>query len=151
MIEVAYETDVAASAEKIFDAIVDLRGYDRWLTESSAFRGTTEISPGPLAVGTTYAEPAPTGTRNGTVTELEPPTRVTFHQPMTMKPRVLGVMDITLRYTLTPSEASTRVRRASTFTLPWQLKLGRAYVVRQFRAEHERVMLALKAFAEGLP
>ena len=86
MVDLVFEADVAAPAETVFDALVDLPGYGRWLTSSSAYAGTTEVSTDPVAAGTTYVEQSPSGTRHGTVTELDRPSRVTFHQPMTMRP-----------------------------------------------------------------
>jgi hypothetical protein len=47
MIELPSEADIVCSAETIFDLIIDLRGQDRWLTKSSAFRGTSDISANP--------------------------------------------------------------------------------------------------------
>ena len=47
------EIDVDSTAEKVFDAIVDLRGYGRWLASSASYPGTTEISSDPVAAGTT--------------------------------------------------------------------------------------------------
>jgi hypothetical protein len=44
MVEISSEADIQCSAETIFDLIIDFRGQDRWLTESSAFHGTSEIS-----------------------------------------------------------------------------------------------------------
>ena len=87
--------------------------------------------------------------RHGTVTGFEPLTRVTFHQPMTMKPRLLGIIDITVSYTLTPAATAVNILRDVTLTLPWPLKLVRPIVLRQFRAEAVRSLGALKAFAEG--
>jgi uncharacterized protein YndB with AHSA1/START domain len=150
MIEIQYETEVHCTAEKIFDVIVDLHGYDRWLATSNALWGITDISSDPVALGTTYIESESKGVRHGTVMELEPPTQVAFHQPMTMKPRFLGIIDIHVRYTLTPEASSTRMRRVVRPTLPWQLKLGQPLVARGFRAEGERTLLALKAFADSL-
>jgi uncharacterized protein YndB with AHSA1/START domain len=63
--------DIRCPAEKIFDVITDFDGQDRWLAKSSAFRGTTAISSGPVTLGTTYVEPGPFGVRNGKVTEFE--------------------------------------------------------------------------------
>ena len=60
MIQIHQDTEIKASAEEIFAAIVDLRGHDRWLTASSAFRGITDISSDSLALGTTWTEPGPT-------------------------------------------------------------------------------------------
>jgi hypothetical protein len=95
MTDIPSEADIQCSAEKIFDVIIDFRGQDRWLTESSAFHGTSEISSNPVIIGTTYREPGPLGVRNGTVTEFERPTKLTFHQPMTMKLHA-GTVDVTL-------------------------------------------------------
>jgi hypothetical protein len=55
--ELPCEADLHCPAETIFDLIVDLRDQERWLGKSSAFRGTREISPWPVALGTTYREP----------------------------------------------------------------------------------------------
>src|SRR5207302_9689588 len=139
--------DVHCPADALFDTIVDLRGYGRWLTPSTAYAGTTDISPEPVAAGTTYVESVRTGVRQGTVTEFEPPTRVTFHQPMTLTPRLLGVIDILVRYTLTPAADSVHVSRDVTLSIPLALKPMQPYVVRQFRREGARTLSALKAFA----
>jgi uncharacterized protein YndB with AHSA1/START domain len=85
MIEIPAEANIRCPAEKIFDVIIDLRGQDRWLTPSSAYHGTLEVSTDPVALGTTYREPGPFGLRHGRVTEFERPTAITFHQPMTMR------------------------------------------------------------------
>ena len=149
MLQIRQETEIDAAAEKIFAAIVDLRGYERWLGRSEVFEGITDISSDPIALGTTWAEPGPNGVRHGTVTEFEASTRVTFHQPMTMSPRLLGVIDITVSLTLTPTPTSVHVRRVVTIGIPWPLKLVRPIVVRQFRVESGRTLLALKRFAEA--
>lgn len=143
--------DISCPAEKIFDLIIDFRGQDRWLTTSSAFHGTTEISSDPVALGTTYREPGPFGVRNGTVTELERPARITFHQPMTMRLHA-GTVDVTLRYTLTPDSGScvTHVARVVTILVPWRLRLVQPVLVRAFRTESTRTLTALKAYADTL-
>jgi uncharacterized protein YndB with AHSA1/START domain len=148
--EIPSEADIQCPAEKIFDLIIDFRGQDRWLTESSAFHGTSHISSNPVTLGTTYREPGPFGVRNGTVTEFERPAKLTFHQPMTVKLRA-GTIDVTLRYTLTPGPRSTRVKRVVTLEIPWTLKFLQPLVVHAFRAESGRTLLALKAHADRLP
>jgi uncharacterized protein YndB with AHSA1/START domain len=149
MTRIEQEVEIHAPAERIFAAIVDLRGYDRWLAGSSVFEGITDISSDPIALGTTWSEPGPNGVRRGTITEFEAPTRVTFDQPMTMSPRLLGIIDITVSVTLTPRPASVHVRRVVTIGIPWPLKLVQPLVVRQFRTESGRTLVALKRFAEG--
>jgi uncharacterized protein YndB with AHSA1/START domain len=149
MVEIHLQTEIAASPERVFDATADLRSYGQWLTREGPYGGTTEITPGPVALGTTYVEPERRGVRRGTVTEFERPVRVTFDQPMTLKPKLAGVIDITVRYTFTPSDAGVHVDRDMTLRLPWSLKLVQPMVVRQFRTESQRAMDALKAFVEG--
>jgi uncharacterized protein YndB with AHSA1/START domain len=148
MVELSFETEIHSSADTVFQLITDLRGYDRWLTSSAAYAGTTEISTDPITTGTTYIESSSSGTRHGTVTELDPPSRVTFHQPMTMKPHLLGTIDIHVTYTLAPTPAGVRVTRLITLTLPRLLKLLQPFVLRQFRQESQRTMQALKSFTE---
>lgn len=149
MPEIPAQADILAPAEKIFDVIIDFNGQDRWLTGSSAFHGTTEISSDPVTLGTTYTEPGPLGVRNGTVTEFERPTRITFRQPMTMRLHA-GTVDVTLRYTLTPRGESTRVTRVVTIGIGWPLRLIQPVLVRAFRAESGRTLAALKAYADNL-
>ena len=148
MVEIVLETEIHAPAEAVFAAIVDLRGYRRWLGSSAAYAGTTDISTDPVVAGTTYVESGPSGVRHGTVTELRAPSRVSFHQPMTMKPRLLGVIDIDVTYTLDPAPAGVRVGRVVTLVINWPLRLVQPLVVAQFRREGQRTMRALKAFAE---
>jgi uncharacterized protein YndB with AHSA1/START domain len=129
MTQIRQEAEIDAPVEKIFAAIVDLRGYDRWLARSGVFEGITEISSDPIALGTTWAEHGPQGVRRGTVTDFEPPTRVTFHESMTMSPRLLGVIDITVSLTLTPTPTSVQVRRVVTIGIPWPLTFVQPLVV----------------------
>ncbi|HEX6360800.1 SRPBCC domain-containing protein [Actinophytocola sp.] len=140
--------EIDAPAERVFEALVDLPGYGRWLSDSTDYAGTTKISTDPVTVGTTYVERSRTGVRRGTVTELAAPTRVTFHQPMTMRPRLLGVIDIRVTYTLSPVDGGVRVERVVTADLPWQLKPVEPLVLSRFRRESRRTIDALKAFAE---
>jgi uncharacterized protein YndB with AHSA1/START domain len=151
MVELSFETEIHGPADTVFQAIVDLRGYGRWLGSSAAYAGTTEISTDPIAAGTTYVESGPSGVRHGTVTELRAPTRVTFHQPMTMRPRLFGVIDIHVIYTLTPVAAGVHVGRVLTLAITWPLKLVQPLVVAQFRRESQRTMRALKVFIETPP
>jgi hypothetical protein len=120
---------------------------DRWLAPFSSFRGTTVLSPGPVALGTRYRESEPFGVRNGTVTEFERPAKVTFHQPMTIRLHA-GIIDVTVRYTLTRNAGSTHVTRVVTLEISWLLKLFQPVLVGAFRKESRSTLLALKANAD---
>ena len=61
MIELPSEAEIHCAADRIFDLIIDFDGQRRWLAQSSAFRGTVDISSDPVALGTTYREPGPLG------------------------------------------------------------------------------------------
>lgn len=149
MIDIPSEAEISCPAEQIFDLITDLRGQDRWLSKSSSYRGTLEISSNPAVLGTTYREPGPFGVRRGTLTEYERPTKIGFHQPMTMR-LGFGTIDVVLRYTLSPAGGSTLVTRVATIDVPGPLKLVQPVLVRAFQTESGRTLRALKAHAEGL-
>ena len=53
MTEITAEAAIRSPDEKIFDLIIDFRGQDRWLTPSSAYHGTLEVSSDPVTLGTT--------------------------------------------------------------------------------------------------
>jgi uncharacterized protein YndB with AHSA1/START domain len=149
MVRILLEADMPGPAETVFDTIVDLPGYGRWLTPSAEYAGTTEISTDPIAAGTTYVERSPGGVRHGTVTELDRPSRVAFHQPMTMRPRLLGVIDIHVAYTLAPTAGGVHLTREVTLSMGPLLSLLRPVVLRRFRRESRRTMDALAAFVRA--
>jgi hypothetical protein len=147
--EIRSEADIQCSAEKIFDVIADFRGQDRWLSESSAYRGTSDVSDDPAVLGTSYRELVALGVRNGTVTEYERPTKISFDEPMKMKLNA-GVVGLRMRYTLAPGADSTRVTRALTVAVPRRLRLFQPFILRAISAESGRTLLALKAYADKL-
>ena len=89
--------------------------------------------------------------RNGTVTEFERPTAITFRQPMTLRLGA-GIVDVALRYTLTPRPAAgvTHVARVVTITVPPRLRLLQPVLLRALRTESTRTLMALKAYADSL-
>ena len=148
VIELRWEADIRASAELVFSLLVELREYDRWLPRSAAFKGTTEISAGPIAVGTTYIERGPLGIRRGRLIELERPARLNFEQPMTLRPRFFGAIGIRVFHTLTPGTGSVHLLRRIELSPRGLVKLAMPLVVNAFRAENERMIGILKEFAE---
>ncbi len=133
MITLHWKADIRASAERVFSLLAELRDYDRWLPRSSAFRGTDNISEGPIAVGTTYVEPGPLRVRHGKVIEFVPPTSLSFEQPMTMKPKALGVIGIRLRHTLIPGVDTVHLRRELQLDPHGPVKFAMPLVVLAFR------------------
>lgn len=149
MIELHFEADIAASAERVFSLLAELRDYDRWLPGSQAFRGTHRISEGPIGVGTTYIEPGPLGVRQGRVTEFVPPTRLSFEQPMSLKPKAFGTIGIRLCHTLTPGAGSVHLLRELQLDPRGLVRFMMPAIVPAFRAENRRMMQTLKTYAES--
>jgi len=55
---------IEGSPRTIFDLIADMPNYRRWLLGSQAFGGTTEVTPYPVRLGTTYLDAGPAGRRH---------------------------------------------------------------------------------------
>ena len=149
MIELRFERLIRANAESVFALLAELRDYDRWLPRSQAFHGTSRISDGPVGLGTTYVEDSPFGARRGTVTGFVPPTRLDFEQPMQLKPAFLGEIGIKLFHVLAPRREGVHLLRRLELAPQGLVTPLMPLVARAFRAENERMMTALKAFAEA--
>ena len=141
---------IHAPRTRVFNAITDLPSYSNWLPQSSAFKGTTEISESPARLGTTYIEQGPAGVRKGEIIEFEAPTKVTFHQPMTLKPAALGlILDVRVEMTLTEDmEGITVLQRDITLGYPWPLWPFKAVIANEFRRESWRTLELLKGYVE---
>ena len=101
---------IEGSSETIFDLIADMPNYGRWLPGSEAFAGTTEVSPYPVRLGTTYLDAGPAGQRPGSVTRYDPPKYIAFHHTMLLKRGPLTPnVDVHIRYTFEPVERATCV------------------------------------------
>src|SRR5258708_38307359 len=70
---------IEGSPETIFDLIADMPNYGRWLPGSEAFGGTTEVSPYPVRLGTTYLDAGAAGQRLGARTGDDPPKYIALH------------------------------------------------------------------------
>jgi uncharacterized protein YndB with AHSA1/START domain len=150
LIEFRFERLIRADAGFVFALLADLRDYDRWLPRSTAFRGTSRISEGLIGIGTTYIEESPFGVRHGTVTGFVPPTILNFEQPMRLrKAPFFGEIGIKLFHTLTPQGDGVRVLRQLQLAPKGLVTLFMPIIARAFRAENERMMTALKSFAEA--
>ena len=147
-----FTTRIEGSPETIFDLIADMPTYGRWLPGSDAFGGTTEVSPYPVRLGTTFLDAGPQGQRPGSVTGYDPPNYIAFHQTMLLKQGPLtGNADIHIRCTIEPVEGATRVIRALDLTIqiPGLLRVAEPLVVRAFRKENLRMLAELKRYVEA--
>ena len=142
------------SPETIFNLIADMPNYGRWLPGSEAFGGTTEVSPYPVRLGTTYLDAGPAGRRPGSVTGYDPPKYIAFHHTMLLKQGPLTAnIDVHIRYTFEPVERATCVIRDLDLAIqiPSLRKLAEPLVVYVFRKENVRILAEMKRYVEAQP
>ena len=132
---------IDGSVETIFDLLADMPNYNRWLSSSDSFAGTTQVTPYPVRLGTTYLEAGPESEKRGSVTEFDRPTHLDFRHSMVLrKGFVSASIEADIRYTLEPLGSGTSVVRKVDLTiqLPNLMNLVKPIVVAAFRAESER-------------
>jgi uncharacterized protein YndB with AHSA1/START domain len=140
--------------EAIFELVADMPNYGRWLPGSDAFGGTTEVTPYPVRLGTTYLDSGSAGERRGSVTEYDPPKRIGFHHTMELKKGLLSAdIDVHIRCRFEPLERGTFVSRELDLTIrmPGIMKLAMPLVLYAFRKENVRMLAELKRYVEAHP
>jgi hypothetical protein len=149
-----FASRIEGSPETIFDLIADMPNYGRWLPGSEAFGATTEISPYPVRLGTTYLDAGPAGQRPGTVTGYDPPQYIAFHQTMLLKQGPLTAnLEIHKWYMLYGIGGATRLHCDLDLAIQIHgpLKIVQPLVVYAFRRENVRVLAELKRYVEAQP
>ncbi len=146
MPEIHVSSEISRPPEAVFALIADITHYGRWLSPSSAYRETTDVSDTPIKAGTTYVDKNPRGMMTGQVTEYQPYTRIGFHQTQ-KNPN----LDVTIRYQLTPVAGGTRLERSTTIVASGLARLIQPLVVGMTRRENQRTLAALKAYLEAQP
>jgi uncharacterized protein YndB with AHSA1/START domain len=147
-----FTANIEGPSETIFGLIAEITRYEHWLPRSSAFGAVTQVSPVPVGLGTTYIDKGPSGTMKGSITEYQPPTRITFQQSMPVNLLVIsGTLELHIRYTLEAAEHATRVNRDVTFHLPGMLKVAQPIIASTVRRESERLLQVMKRTVETRP
>ncbi|WP_125903140.1 hypothetical protein [Luteibacter rhizovicinus] len=149
-ITMVISTAIEQDCGLVFDLLTDLRQYGLWLRRSGVFRGTTAIAPGPIGVGTTYVESSLWGTRHGIINALERPALVSYRQPMALRPRWLGTVDVRINDTLATVEGVTLLTRSIRLTFFGPVRFIKQAVALAFQREIVRTQSALKEYAESL-
>lgn len=149
-----FTTRIVGAQEVIFDLIADMPNYGRWLQGSLAFGATTEVSPYPVRLGTTYLDVGPAGQRPGSVTAYDRPAMIAFHQTMLLKQGPLTAnIDVHINMTFEPLAGATLVSRALDLTvdIPGLLRIADPLVVYSFHRENARMLAELKRYVEARP
>ncbi|MFY9745328.1 MAG: SRPBCC family protein [Acidobacteriaceae bacterium] len=148
-----FTTQIAGPAQTIFDLVADMPNYGRWLPGSEAFGATTQVTPYPVRLGTTYLDAGSLGLRPGSVTEFDPPRRLGFHHTMLLKKGpLMANLDIHIHYAFEPAGKTTNVVRALDFTIemPLLFRLVQPIIVSGLRKENLRTLAELKRYVESL-
>jgi hypothetical protein len=149
-----FAAHVEGPPELIFDLIADMPNYGRWLPGSNAFGGTTQVTPYPVQLGSTYLDAGPAGKRPGLVTEFARPRHIGFHHTMLIRRwPIRADIEVDIRYTFEPVEGGTSVVRALDLRIemPAWIRWAEPFVLRAFRKENERIMMELKRSVEAQP
>jgi uncharacterized protein YndB with AHSA1/START domain len=147
MIRVEVEKMIDRPIEDVFDRLVNIDGYPRWLPPSQVFLSCRQTSEGSVDVGTTFVDKTRIGTYRGEVTDFQRPIRVNFR----MKLDWLGmsVMESRPRYRLEAVDGRTQVHHIAVGQLYGPFKLLRPYVAIRAENERERTLAALKQSLEA--
>lgn len=147
MIQVEAETVIERPIEEIFDRLVNIPNYPKWLPKSRIFLDTRKTSEGPVSQGTTFEDKTRIGIFDGEVTDFQRPTKVTFR----MRLRWLGisVMESRPAYSLEPIDSGTNVHLVAKGELYGLFKLMRPYVALRAREERIRTLKVLKKSLES--
>ena len=127
--------------------------YGRWLSDSSVFGGTVDVTPNPVRLGTTYLDAGPVQ-KPGSVTEYDRPNHLSFHHTVQLRRCPLNTdVDARIRYTFDPKEGGTFVDRrlVLTFNLQGISRLALPLLLYAFRKENNRTLAALKRYIEEQP
>lgn len=140
------EVDVAADRAAVFELLSDLRGYDDWLGESSAFR-TVDVEGGaPVGAGTRYRDVFQQRVAEGEVTRFEPPARLAFRETLGG-----GDATITTTYRLDELPGGTRVQRHYRFRARGRARYDLWRLRGEIRAENRRILSRLRDHIEAAP
>jgi uncharacterized protein YndB with AHSA1/START domain len=146
-----FTTEIAGSAESIFQLVADMPNYGKWLPNSSAFGGTINVTPYPVRLGTTYLD-AGSIEKPGMVTAFEPPTRISFrHTVQLRQPFVNTDIEADIRYVFEPRDGKTFVDRQLALQLHLRgiQRLLLPVILYGFRKENNRTLAALRNYVEA--
>lgn len=80
IIEFELQQVVNAPAAKVFERLADIDGHNDWMPRKGSIRKTsTQTSPGPAGVGTTYVDRTSLGDTPGEIEVFEPARRLVYH------------------------------------------------------------------------
>lgn len=146
MIRVEVNKVIHRPIEEVFNRLVNLSNYSKWLPKSRIFLDTQQISRGSVGLGTAFIDHTRIGKFEGEVEEFLRPTKVGFR--MILRFAGFKVLESRPRYTLESINEGTRVHLLALGKLYGIFKIMQPYVALRAREERIRVIDVLKRSLE---
>jgi uncharacterized protein YndB with AHSA1/START domain len=147
MIRIEIDTTINRPVEEVFEYLIDISAYSKWLLKKGTFVRSWQTSEGPAGLGTTFLDKSKMGTSPGEITEFQRPTNVAFHERLYKLGKL--VMEAQFGYVLESTGSGTKVHVESEVELYGMFKLMQPMVAIMGRWERNRVINALKKYLES--
>jgi uncharacterized protein YndB with AHSA1/START domain len=138
---------VQRPVDEVFERLVDLSQYGRWMHRTGLFRRCALTSETPVREGTTYVDSTWMGTFDGKVTEFVPPNRVAFQETL----RWFGIPMTQARpaYVLEADEDATIIRHVAEGELYGWMRMMKPAAAWLANRERTRTLRSLKRSLES--
>jgi uncharacterized protein YndB with AHSA1/START domain len=145
-VRVEIDEIIERPVEQAFAQAVDLSHYADWMPHTGVFKKSSQISDGPIGVGTKYVDQGRMGTFRGNVVEFHRPSRVVFDERL----RWFGVpvAETRLQYEFRDAPGGTAVHHVAETDLFGPFRLMKPIVAVIGRGERRRTLTALKQSLE---
>ncbi len=147
MVKVDLDEVIEKPVDEVFERLVDLDDYSKWLSKWGIFTRSWQTSEGPVGKGTTYDDKGKMGTFHGDVADYESPRRVVFREDL----KWLGsrVMEARPGYELEAEGDRTKIHFHGEGELYGAYKIMQPMMVVMGKHERKRTLKALKRSLES--
>jgi uncharacterized protein YndB with AHSA1/START domain len=146
-VRVEIDEVIARPIEQVFERATDLSRYADWMPHTGVFRNCSQVSAGPVRLGTTYLDQSRMGSFRGEISEFERPSRVVYKETL----RWFGTPVVVARieYEFSPDPRGTAVHHVAESELHGIFRLMRPMVAVIGRGERQRTVTALRRSLES--
>ena len=146
-VRVEIDEVIARPIEQVFERATDLSQYADWMPHTGVFRKCSDVSEGPVRLGTTYLDQGRMGSFRGEISEFERPSRVVYKETLRWfgTPVVVGRIE----YEFSPDPRGTAVHHVAESELHGIFRLMRPMVAVIGRGERQRTVTALRRSLES--
>ncbi len=146
-VRVEIDEVIARPMEQVFERATDLSRYADWMPHTGVFRKCSQVSEGPVRLGTTYIDQGWMGSFRGEVSEFDRPSRVVYKETL----RWFGAPVVVARieYAFSRDPRGTAVHHVGESELHGIFRLMRPMVAVIGRGERHRTVAAMKRSLEA--